>query len=388
MLYQFLTVNRTELITRCRKKVAARRVPRPTGEEMTYGIPLFLDQLIKTLTIEQQAGVESSHSVSGPSGGETPFPSELGDAATLHGREMLRHGFTVDQVVHDYGDLCQAITDLAFEQGAPVDTDEFRTLNRCLDNAIADAATEYLYQRDVQRGKPGANASNEEFGFFVHELRNHINTAMLALGAIKLGGVGVSGATGGVLERSLIGLRTLVDRSLLDVRIRAGIPEAPELLSLARFISDVKISALLEAKARGCVFTVPSVDPTLAVEVDRELLFSAVGNLLQNAFKFTHANTEVTLNAYASADRILIEIHDHCGGLPQGAAARMFVPFAQSHRDKSGMGLGLSVARRSIEADKGKLSVRDLPGKGCIFTIDLPRHVLPAASDVPQSTTA
>ena len=52
----------------------------------------------------------------------------------------------MDQVIHDYGDLCQAITELAFEQAAPFETKEFRTLNRCLDNAIADAVTEFTYQ--------------------------------------------------------------------------------------------------------------------------------------------------------------------------------------------------------------------------------------------------
>jgi len=56
--------------------------------------------------------------------------------------QLLQHGFTVDQVVHDYGDLCQAITKLAVDRGAAIQVEEFRTLNRCLDNAIADAVTE------------------------------------------------------------------------------------------------------------------------------------------------------------------------------------------------------------------------------------------------------
>ena len=69
--------------------------------------------------------------------------------ATLHGRELLDGGYTIDQVVHDYGDLCQAITDLAFERNWPIQVDEFRTLNRCLDNGIADAVTEFTAQRDA-----------------------------------------------------------------------------------------------------------------------------------------------------------------------------------------------------------------------------------------------
>jgi signal transduction histidine kinase len=118
------------------------------------------------------------------------------------------------------------------------------------------------------------------------------------------------------------------------------------------------------------------VDPTLGIAVDRELLFSALRNLLENAFKFTAPHTEVAVTAYAAADRIRIDVEDHCGGLPDGDVERMFVPFAQHGSDRSGLGLGLSICRRNVEANGGTLGVRDVPGSGCIFTIELPRHAL------------
>lgn len=92
--------------------------------ELTHGIPRFLDQLIKTLEVEQTSEPMRSREVSGASGGGGQ-PGEIGDAATLHGRELMQHGFTVDQVVHDYGDLCQAITDLAFALNVSVEIGEF-----------------------------------------------------------------------------------------------------------------------------------------------------------------------------------------------------------------------------------------------------------------------
>ena len=300
--------------------------------------------------------------------------SEIGESAALHGRELLTHGFTVDQVVHDYGDLCQGITDLAFEQNAPISIDEFRTLNRCLDNAIADAVTEFSYQRDELVADKAAQAMNERLGFLAHELRNLINTATLAVTAIKAGNVGVAGATGATLDRSLIGLRNLIDKSLADVRIKAGMPVHNQLMSLADFIAEIRISASLEAQARDCGFNVSAIDPSLAVRADHDLLSSALSNLLQNAFKFTEPHTEVTLNAYAAADRILIEVADHCGGLPSGDAERMFLPFTQGGADRSGLGLGLSICRGGVEASNGVLRVRDVPGTGCVFTIDLPRR--------------
>jgi len=377
MLHEFLTSNRADLIERCRLKVARRSAPRVTSAEITHGIPLFLDQLIKTLEVEQTSEPLRSRKVSGPAGGGGPWKSELGSAAALHGRELLQQGFTVDQVVHDYGDLCQAITDLAFERKAPIEIDEFRTLNRCLDNGIAEAVTEYSYQRYSVAANDGVQALNERLGFLAHELRNLIHTGTLAFTAIKLGNVGVTGATGAVLERSLIGLRTLVDRTLADVRVAAGILPRNKLMPIADFIDQIGASALLEARARGCKLTVSDVDARLAVDVDPDMLLSALGNLLQNAFKFTQQGTEVTVNAYAVADRILIDVEDHCGGLPPGSANKMFLPFSQSGVDKSGLGLGLAISRRSIEANSGTLRVRDVPGTGCVFTIDLPRHTLP-----------
>jgi hypothetical protein len=388
MLHKFLTAQRAELIERCRLKVAGRRAPRATDVELEHGIPQFIDQLVKTLRVEQSSDPMRSRKVSGPAGGGQPVMSEIGGTAAQHGRELLQHGFTVDQVVHDYGDLCQAVTELAAEYGSPIQANEFRTLNRCLDNAIADAVTEYAYRHDALLAEKGARAWNERLGTLAHELRNLIQTATLALAAIKAGQVGLSGATGALLDRSLIGLRTLIDHSLADVRVSAGIPARQQVISVGDLIGEVKIFAGLEAQARGCRFTVSVVDPALAVHADRESLISAVGNLLQNAFKFTRQHSEVSLSAYAAADRILIDVEDSCGGLPPGDFEKMFTPFTQGSTDRSGLGLGLSICRRSVEANNGALRVRDLPGSGCIFTIDLPRHALPEHAEAPEAMTA
>jgi signal transduction histidine kinase len=381
VLHEFLASSRVELIDRCRTKVGQRVAPKPTDAELEHGIPLFLNQLIKTLQMEQTSKPLQSRRVSGPAGGGgTPVLSEIGETAARHGRELLQHGFTVDQVVHDYGDLCQAVTDLAFENRWSIEIDEFRTLNRCLDNAIADAVTEFSYQRDFLVEDRGVKALNERLGFLAHELRNLIQSATLAVSAIKAGNVGLAGATGAVLDRSLIGLRNLIDRSLADVRVTAGMPPRHQLVSVADFIAEIRLSASLEAETRGCGFIVFTVDPALAVDADRDMLLSAVGNLLQNAFKFTEHDTEVSLSAYSSADRIVIDVEDHCGGLPPGDAEKMFVAFSQAGADRSGLGLGLSICRRSVAANNGVLSVRDVPGSGCVFTIDLPRHSLPSAA--------
>lgn len=375
MLYTFLSRHRSALIDRCEIKVAERSEPDGTHVQSRYGIPVFLDQLIETLRIEKTAQPQSGEKVSGPSGGPSQF-SELGRSATLHGQELSDHGFTIEQVVHDYGDLCQAITDLSNERNEPIGVDEFRTLNRCLDNGIADAVTEFSRQRRLINDDRETQAMNQRLGALAHELRNQINTASHALRVIKSGQVGFGGATGAVLDRTMASLRNIVDHSLTEVRLTAGLSVHRELIILSDFIADVKESAMFDAQARGCEFIVSVVGLGLAVQADRELLFSAVINLLQNAFKFTSHGTRVTLTVYAEDARIRFDVHDHCGGLPVGLKEDLFEPFKQYSADRSGIGLGLSICRRSVEANDGVLSVRNIPGSGCVFSIGLPRHFL------------
>lgn len=370
MLHDFLDTNRSELVHRCREKVALRPAPRATTAEMEHGIPLFLSQLIATLRLELAAG--ESPRAAEADGSPTDVPSELAATAALHGRELLRQGFSVDQVVHAYGDLCQAVTELAVERNAQVSADEFHTLNRCLDNAIASAVTEYGLQRDRQVADDGSRAMSEKLGNLAHEIRNLVNTATLAFAVMKNGSVGTAGATAAVLDRSLAGLSALTQRSLAEVRLGKGMLPRLEAIPVADFIAEVQVGAGLGASQKGCQLTVAPVEAGLTVRADRQLLHSALYNLLQNAFKFTLPRSHVSLKVRRADGQVLIDVADQCGGL-HGPGEKMFAAFEQHNADRSGLGLGLSISRRAIEASGGKLTVRDIPGTGCVFTIDLPR---------------
>jgi signal transduction histidine kinase len=222
MLHEFLTANRDEIIARSRAKVAERAAPRPTEAELKNGVPLFLNQLIEALR------------VSGASNEE-----EIGKGATQHGHDLLRMGFTVAQVIHDYGDVCQVVTELAVNRKAPITTEEFHTFNRCLDDAMAQAVTAHARHREQSIADEGT----ERAGVLAHELRNLVFAAMMAFDILKRGSVGIGGSTGAVLGRSLRGLRDLIDRALTEVRLEAGIQKRermrpPRSLPLRRFFSS------------------------------------------------------------------------------------------------------------------------------------------------------
>ena len=375
MMHEFLATNRDALAHRCRIKVGQRVGRSATEAQLQDGIPLFLDQLIRTLRVEQTASPMDSRNISGASGGG-PAPSEVSVSAAQHGKDLLALGLTVDQVVHDYGDLCQAITDLAVEYAVPFEVDEVRTLNRCLDNAIADAVTEFSFQRDAAMASVHALAAGEKLGFLAHEIRNLLSTAKLAFSAAKSGHLSLTGATGTILERSLDSLATLIANSLEEVRTISEHSAQGEKFLLDQFISEIYGAAALSATKHGCTLHAPPVQPGLALMGRRDALLGAVANLLQNAFKFTKPGTEVLLSANASAERIFIEIADHCGGLRTGVVETMFLPFSQLGPDRSGIGLGLTIAKQSVAANGGELSVRNVPAHGCVFTISMPRHQL------------
>jgi hypothetical protein len=184
-LEDFIGEHREELIRRCEVKVSLRVPPAAYSKAETHhGVPLFLNQLCEQLRT----------SASGS--------DDIGESARKHGHDLQLQGFTIEQVVHDYGDVCQSVTDLALELAAPISTDDFRTLNRCLDNAIAGAVTEFTLEQGNTRDKASA------------ELKHLTDAAIAGFQAIRTGHVGVAGHTARVVERSLmaLGARLTADR--------------------------------------------------------------------------------------------------------------------------------------------------------------------------------
>ena len=354
MLHEFVTTNRDTIIARTRDKVSARPWPSASTQELEHGVPLFLTQLSETLRCEATA---------------TPFsPTAIGSSAARHGRDLVALGFNVSQVVHDYGDICQAITELALERHAPITTEEFHTLNRCLDTAIAEAVTEHARITAQRTG----TEEIERLGQVAHELRNLLGTALFAFRTLKQGAVAINGSTGAVLGRSLMGLRDLIDSTLSEVRLGAG-TQRRERLAIDEFLDEIVVVARLHAEYREIRFSVEPVPPQLAIDADPQLLASAVINLLSNAFKYTRAGGRVLLRALHEDGHVRIEVEDECGGIP-ASTRDLFQAFGERRgRDRTGLGLGLSIARKAVKAHGGNISVRNSPGKGCVFVIEVPQ---------------
>jgi hypothetical protein len=200
VLDQFIVANRDAIIASAKARVATRTGPKTSEAELTSGIPVFLEQLGDALRLSKSS--------------EAVDHEQLGKTAARHGGDLFRLGRTIEQVVHDYGDVCQSISELAVQQEASISVPEFQMLNLCLDNAIAGAATEYSRQRE----RTFAHHGTEHVKNLAQELRELLDTAIATLEIVQTGRVAASGSTSLLLGNSLLRLRDLVDRSLAEAQ--------------------------------------------------------------------------------------------------------------------------------------------------------------------------
>jgi len=356
MLYDFLVDHRDVILDLTRQKTADISEARPSSAVLERGLPIFYEHLIAALRDEGGSPHEAQ-----------PKADSL--ATSEHGKELSRLGYTVSQVVYGYGVICQAITEMAGTMDVGFGAREFSVLNLCLDKAIAEAVTEFEKAHDIQSGAEDI----KRLGFLVHELRNALAGASLAYYLIKQRTVGTHGSRlGEVLERNLNRMRGLIDGALSEVRLNSEPLLDRQPLRIIDVAQEVEAAAALEGRSRGITLFV-QVDPQLEVNADRQCLISAVANLVQNAMKFTKPGTAVSLRSREDEKSVMLDVEDCCGGLPEGHASELFKPFTQKGADRTGCGLGLAISRRAILSNDGDISIRNIPGKGCVFSISLPK---------------
>ncbi len=381
MLHEFSRENQYEILKMTETKTLELAGIRPSSDLLKQGLPVFFQQLIKVLRLENivsnhspeakekraQAATKANEQAMANAEGR-PDEAEVAREAGLHGQELLRLGYTLSHVVHAYGSMCQSITELANKKKAPISADEFHDLNRCLDIAIAGAVTGFQQHQDVKDTK----REIAHIGFLAHELRNALMSVYVSLEMIKKGTVGFGGSTGQVLDKNLRRIQDLVDRSLTEVRLQVDPKIQAEEIDILHLVNQIVITAKEEARRKKQTIDI-NVDRELIITADYQLIYSALSNLIQNALKFTPENKQIEIRGTLKDDKVVIEVEDSCGGLPENSAKEMFKPYEQLNENKSGLGLGLSITKRAVALNNGTIQVHDLPDKGCVFTIKFPR---------------
>jgi len=339
---------RKEVLVACwGAKIRATVTAPVTTAELLDRIPAFVDEIIAALYP-----------------GAVPMPSTSGNAEE-HGAQRLGLRFDVAEVVREYGLLQDCIIEIARDAGAAIDAREQLVISRWINSGIADAIAQYVKRRDEERDRQ----TSEHFGFIAHELRNPLSAARVAVHRLR-GNERAAGRAADMLDRSLRRASDMIDNALSHTSMQLGVDPQMEPLALADLLRDIEQDASVEAQARGIDLEIaPAGD--LVISADPRLLRSAVFNLVHNALKFSPAGSTVAVRAHPAPSGVAVDVADACGGLPPGQIEDLFTPRVQRGEDRSGFGLGLAIARQAVEAHGGKIRVRDVPGSGCVFTIEL-----------------
>jgi signal transduction histidine kinase len=222
---------------------------------------------------------------------------------------------------------------------------------------------------------------NEFLAWLSHELRNPMNVIRVNLMVMEQAGLESEHAKRALprITRQVTLIGRLLD-DLLDVtRISKGkIRLQPEHLALGELVRAIGEDHREAFDRGGIHFEVLVPDEPVAAQVDPARMSQVVGNLLQNAAKFTPAAGHVSLSLIRAADgQSIIEVRDDGAGIRQELLDKVFEPLVQDERmiatSQGGLGLGLALVKGLVELHGGTVSAAsDGPGRGSVFTVRLP----------------
>lgn len=170
---------------------------------------------------------------------------------------------------------------------------------------------------------------------------------------------------------------TLTIEDLLELsRIELGGDANREEISAEKVLEDAADRVRGLAERRRINVIIEDTDPTLRVVGDRRQLVSAVGNLVDNAVKYSETESNVELQARREGDRVLFTVSDHGMGIGSQHLDRIFERFYRvdraRSRDTGGVGLGLAIVRHVAANHGGEVKVTSQEGEGSTFTLSIP----------------
>ena len=322
--------------------------------ELWDHLPLFFAQVLAALGAEEDVQ-------------ELVTASGGGSASAAHGTQRLRVGFDLAEVIREYEILTECILEEVESVGATISIGQLRRVLQLVNAGRTEAVTAYAERRDADITR----AHTQHVSFVAHELRGPLMTALMAVKELRQHVRPEGEWAIGMLTRSLTTLRDLVNKVLTAERLAGGVALSREQLDLHALLDQVVTENRLSAEQRKIELNI-SAPATLPFSGDPRLLRSAIDNVLGNAIKFSHEGSVVTIRAARHEQKLVVEIEDACGGLPKGEVSELFEPFVQRDEDRTGFGLGLAIVKQAIEAHGGRVAVRNVANKGCVFVLELP----------------
>ena len=182
-----------------------------------------------------------------------------------------------------------------------------------------------------------------------------------------------------ILARQTARLDAITEDLLSLARVEATVEESrlqTESLALDGLLSEVAQGYQARAAKKDVELAVAYL-PDLVVEANRSLLGQAIGNLLDNAIRYSEPGGRVEIEAHAAESEVSVLVRDYGAGIAREHLPRLFERFYRVDRARSrqegGTGLGLAIVKRVARAHGGRVSVDSAPSEGSTFRIHLPK---------------
>ncbi len=208
-----------------------------------------------------------------------------------------------------------------------------------------------------------------------HDLRNQVNTMILALELLRGGVAKESMRRFEAVERASTTMQRLLE-DLVDIAaIEKGVLSvSPTPVDVRELLDEASILHTPAIEARGIHITWDAPPPGVVVHADRERVLQVLGNLIGNASKFTPAGGSITVAAKVEPPAVAFSVRDTGPGIPEADRARIFDRFFRGARPSGhGAGLGLAISRALVHAHGGQIGVESVVGQGATFHFTIPR---------------
>jgi signal transduction histidine kinase/ActR/RegA family two-component response regulator len=265
--------------------------------------------------------------------------------------------------------------------GVSVDITERKRMHDALQQSESELARQAAELRRADRRK------DEFLATLAHELRNPLAPIRTGLELLtRSPGGDATERTLGVMQRQITHMVRLID-DLLDVsRITRGKLELDRQRVELASIVDAAVEIcrpMIERKQHTLRVVVP--EPALAIEADLTRIAQVIGNLLNNAAKYTTDGGVIELSAKRDGEDVVIQVRDDGVGIPADSLADVFEMFSQVNRalerSQGGLGIGLALVRSLVELHGGRVEASSPGlGRGSTFTVRLPIGAVPQAS--------
>ena len=251
--------------------------------------------------------------------------------------------------------------------------------------------TDITEQRESEEALREADRHKNEFiAGLSHELRNPLDVVRASLALIERAGPESEHSRRAltVINRQVTQVGRLLDDLLDLTRIAKGkILLRCESVELNEVVAAAADDHRQVFELEGTHFDIQISRKPLRAHVDSARVAQIVGNLLQNAMKFTPKGGHVALSLHAGKDNdAILEVRDDGAGFPAESVGRIFEPLVQDQRtidrSRGGLGLGLALVKALVELQRGTISASsDGPGRGAVFTVRLPLEPRRSRSD-------